>query len=101
MFSVLEMHRPEGCLAHRNAVFLVDNIDDIDNVGGCTDWCLEVEAGTRITRHVVRARRRSRKQEAVKAAAANYCSGTAHKNENVFEYLTDRAVVLRCEVIDA
>jgi len=109
-FWALEIHRPADCLPHREAVFLVDNVEDIDNAGGCTDWCLEVEPGERISRHDLNwsseisclvGDGHGLYSDEVKAAAAKYWSGESSGDSCVWEYLTDRATVVSCEALDA
>jgi hypothetical protein len=50
-YAVLEKYRPENYLSHKEAVFLVDNEDDIDNVGGCTDFIFVVKPLSKVEKH--------------------------------------------------
>jgi hypothetical protein len=110
-FWALEIHRPEGCLAHRDAVFMVDNVEDIDNAGGCTDFCLEVMPEEPVSRHDLNwsteiscliSDGHAPRSEAVREAALNYWKGLPHpEREPVWECLARKVTVLKCEALDA
>lgn len=105
-YAALERWRPEGALAHRAAVFMVSEIDDIDLAGGSTEWCLEVQPIGEVTRHDLNwsslisclvSEGHGIESAEVRAAAEAYWSGRPSEDENVWEYLVAEAVVLRCE----
>jgi len=48
---VLEDARPDGMLAHRDAVFLCDNQQDTDNCGGQTEWLFGIVVDAETQRH--------------------------------------------------
>lgn len=105
-YPALERWRPADRLAHRDAVFLVGDVDDIDLAGGSTDWCLEVEPVGQVTRHDLNWSSRiscligdghSLDSDEVRAAAASYWAGEEHPDESVWEYLVTGARVTRCE----
>lgn len=109
-FWALERHRPEHCLPHRDSVFLVASVDDIDNAGGCTDWCVEVQPGDRLSRHDLNWSMEVSSllrgghgpdSDAVKAAAASYWNGVERGAGSVWEYLTEKAIVIGCSRPDA
>lgn len=109
-YSVLEMHRPENKLAHKNAVFLVGDPDDIDAAGGATDWCFEVLVKEVVSRHDLNwcteisclvSNGYSAESTEVQDAALAYWEGREHKDAPVWEYLTKVARVVRCEPFDS
>lgn len=103
-YTALERYRPDGMLAHKDAVFMCANEDDIDLAGGCTDWLFTVEPDTRIERHdlnwsseVSMLVSDGAPEEQIKVAALNYWNGVPHHDENVWEYLTTGAVIVAVE----
>ena len=105
-YAALERWRPDGATAHRDAVFLVGDPDDVDLAGGSTDWCLEVEPTGPVTRHDInwgseisclRGDGKGIEDPEVRRAALAYWAGEAHPNESVWEYLAPGARVLSCE----
>lgn len=103
-YSILERYRPEGCLAHKDAVFMVSEIDDIDNVGGATDWILEVLPGGPVSKHDVNwcseiscltSDGFDIDSSEIRHAAEQYWNGVPHANESVWEYLTASVTVLK------
>ena len=50
-YSVLESQRPDNMLAHRDAVFMVGDIDDIDLAGGATNYIFHVKPIGPVSRH--------------------------------------------------
>lgn len=105
-YTVLEAHRPADCIAHHEAVFMVDNDDDLDCAGGATDWVLELQPVGPVSRHdlnwsseicALLSEGYSASSAEVISCATNYWAGQAHPNESVWEYLTKSAQVLSCE----
>jgi len=105
-YAALERWRPAGCRAHKDAVFLVGAVDDIDLAGGSTEWCLEVAPEGPVTRHDLNWSSEVSglvddghpvDGPAVRRAAEAYWAGTPHPDENVWEYLAASATVVRCE----
>ena len=48
---ILEDLRPEGSLAHRDAVFMCDDAQDCDNAGAHCEWLFGVEPHGVVQRH--------------------------------------------------
>lgn len=95
-YPILEAFRPEGARAHKDAVFLVADPDDIDLAGGGTEWIFAVEPLGTVTKHDLNwsseiscllSDGHAADSDAVRQAAANYWSGLPHHDENVWEYL--------------
>ena len=110
--QVLENHRPENMLAHKNSVFMCDNPDDIDLAGGGTEWLFTVVPLGPVQRHdlnwsseismlmseVDASESTSwQLQKKIRKAAENYWNGIPHHNENVWEYLTSSAKIIAVE----
>lgn len=105
-YAALERWRPEGCLPHRGAVFMVADPNEIDLAGGATEWCLEVEPEGRVSRHDLNwgsevsclvSDGHAVDSPEVRAAAEAYWRGDRSPNEVVWEYLAPSARVVRCE----
>lgn len=103
-YDALERYRPEHMLAHKDAVFMVDNEDDIDLAGGATDWMFRVEPMGVIERHdlnwsseVSVLVSENASEEEIAEAAHNYWQGVPHPNESVWEYLTPAAKIISVE----
>jgi len=104
-YSILEKYRPPEMLSHKDAVFMCDNPDDIDNAGGATDWLLTVKPLGKVERHDLNWSSEISglvsddpdNIEAIKEAAENYWNGVPHHSENVWEYLTPAAKVVAVE----
>jgi hypothetical protein len=104
-YAILETHRPPEMLAHKDAVFLCDNEDDVDNAGGATDWLFTVEPLTdRLEKHDLNWCSEisglvgpNQDDVAIAHAAQNYWAGVPHTNESVWEYLTPSARIIAVE----
>lgn len=108
-YPVLERYRPEGCLAHRDAVFMVESIDDIDNAGGATDWVLEVAPVGETTRHdmswsseisCLLSDGHAVESAEVAKAADNYWRGVVHADGPLWEVIAREAVVVAAYEFD-
>jgi len=104
-YAVLEDNRPDGKLAHRDAVFLVDNVDDLDNAGAPTEFILEVSPSGPPSRHDMGWSSRiscllsegfAADSPHVKKAAAGYWSGEPFDHDSVWEYLVESVTVRAC-----
>lgn len=105
-FHALEMHRPPNMLSHTKAVFMCSKPNDIDLVGGGTNWLFTVAPLGPIQKHDVNwgseiamlheAGHKMNSPEIIKAAK-NYWSGKPHFSENVWEFLTPKAEILKVE----
>ena len=119
-FMVLEMYRPSGMLSHAKAIFMVDNLNDIDNAGGSTDWIYEVQPlgkveahdlnwGSEIDSyissysgrisfsmldHELKQPEHQKLRETLENLARNYWYGEEHYDEAVWEYLTPKARII-------
>lgn len=50
-YQILEENRPSEYLPHKDAVFFLDNDNELDCAGGETEWVFEVEPIGIISRH--------------------------------------------------
>jgi len=98
--TLFESARPNHILhARGEAVFLCDNIDDIDNTGGYNDhvYLVDVEDNS-VEKSDLSWYTKAREQledgdiEAAKQSAKHYWKGTTL--EGVFEYRTDMATII-------
>ncbi len=105
-YHALEKYRPNNMLAHKDAVFLCDNPEDIDVAGGATDYLLTVIPHQRIERHDLNwgseisgliSDGYDIDSPEVKSAAQNYWNGIPSENEVVWEYLTPSATIVKSE----
>lgn len=109
-YRILESLKPEGMLSHHQAVFLCDNMDDLDNAGGIIDFiyavspeavperhdmfwstkitCLADELGLPLEQCI--------QHPDIIAAAHNYWQSIA-SDMPLWEYLVPKAVVLALE----
>lgn len=105
-YWILEKYRPSEMLAHKNSVFMVDKIDDIDLAGGGTDYIFTVEPIGKVERHDMNWSSEidclisdgfSVDSPEIIKAAKNYWNGIVHYNEQVWEYLTPSAKIVAVE----
>jgi hypothetical protein len=105
-YGPLERWRPAGCRPHREAVFMVEDIDDLDAAGAVTDFCAEVEPSGEVSRHDMEWGSRiscllsegaSPEDDEVRDCALRYWAGEAHPDGPMWEYLAEAATVIRCE----
>tara|TARA_Y100000588_G_scaffold63872_1_gene63510 strand:+ start:6057 stop:6467 length:411 start_codon:yes stop_codon:yes gene_type:complete len=92
-------NKPEHILIDRfNCVFLTDNIDDIDNLGGFTDFIFEVDIEDNIieksdlswyTKAFLQLEEGNR--EEARESALNYWNGVTL--EGVFEYRVNQCII--------
>lgn len=109
-YAILERHRPDNCLAHRDAVFMVEKDEDIDLAGGATDHIIFLQPIGPVSRHdlnwsseiscLISEGLHPDSQEVI-AAANNYWSGVPHPNESVWEILASKARVLHAISYDS
>jgi hypothetical protein len=102
-YCVLEKYRPEHMLAHHESVFMCDNIDDIDNAGGGTDWIFTVHPHARIEKHdlywcseISLGVSEGKEEEFLKDMAKKYWNGIKSEYP-VWEYLTPEAIIVNVE----
>ena len=105
-YKPLEMYRPPHMLAHKDSVFMCDNIDDIDLAGGGTEYVFTVQPIGKIEKHDLNwsseisaliGDGKHITDPEVKEAAENYWNGIPHHNESVWEYLTPKAKIIRTQ----
>jgi hypothetical protein len=104
-FKVLEQHRPVGTLAHRQAVFMAATPQDVDNLGGATDWLFTVKPNGPVVRYdqswvsVISELLDDNPPDspAVIQAATNYWASVKNGSECVWEYLTTSATIVAVE----
>ena len=100
-YRVLEKYRPPTMIAHRNAVFMCDNLDDIDNSGSPLKYVYEVQPLGVVQKHDMNwsseidyLSDQKAPEEKLREAAINYWNGQPHFNESVWEYLTPKAKIV-------
>jgi hypothetical protein len=116
-YQSLETYRPEGMLSHKDAVFMCDNPDDIDNAGGGTEYLFTVVPLGAVQKHDINwgseiecivsdhygddgdedVSTSSEVENKIKQCALNYWNGVPHTDESVWEYLTPRAQITAVE----
>ncbi len=110
-YETLERNRPPHMLSHKDAVFMCDNPDDVDNAGGGTEWLFTVVPLGKVEKHDLNwgseislllsdAAENSTSwqlQRKLQKAAENYWNGVPHHDENVWEYLTPSAKIVKVE----
>ncbi len=105
-YHMLEVFRPDNMLAHREAVFMVDNDEDIDLAGGATEYVFILRPLGKIEKHDLNwgseisslvDQGHDEFSNEVAKAARNYWNGVPHPNESVWEYLTPKAEILSVE----
>lgn len=106
-YDVLEHYRPKDKLAHKHAVFMVDNIDDVDNAGAPTDAIYEVEPigdvqrydmnwSTEISGIIACDGAEAWHTDRVKGIAEAYWSGLPYPDrDSVWEYLAPRMKIVQ------
>lgn len=102
-YSILEKYRPENMISHRDAVFMCDNDDDLDAVGGATDYVLTLVALDKVERHDINwssaismALDQNMSDEEIAEFARKYWSGEP-SDDPLWEYLTRSAKVQHVE----
>ena len=105
-YLALEHYRPSNMISHKSGVFMCDNPDDVDAAGGGTEWLFTVQPLGPIQRHDLNwgseiscliSDGHPIDSEEVSHAAQNYWAGVPYHSENVWEYLTPRAKILKVE----
>ncbi len=103
-YGALEKYRPSNMLAHKEAVFLCDNDEDLDAAGGGTDWVFTCQPDKRIERHDMNWGSEVSclldsypiDSPEIAQAARNYWDGTPSEDP-LWEYLTPSALILCVE----
>lgn len=115
-YSIMESHnkaelfKPKEFLSRENAVFMCDDLDDLDLSGASLEHIYIVNPLGKIEKHDINwlseidlimseAKENGLAEdvntvEKVKEAALNYWHGVAHYNESVWEYLTPKAEII-------
>lgn len=104
-YPILEKYRPKNMLAHKDAVFMCDNEDDVDLAGGSTEYLFTVVPLGKVEKHDLNwsseisclVGDNPKDWNKIKEAADNYWAGVPHFNESVWEYLTPSAKILKVE----
>jgi hypothetical protein len=105
-YAVLEKYKPKNMLSHKESVFMVDNEDDVDLAGGATDYIFTLKPLGPIQKHDINwsseistliSEGYNINSPKVINAANNYWNGIPHHNENLWEYLTTKAIILKVE----
>lgn len=107
----LEEFRPSKFISRDRAVYMCDNVDDLDNSGAATKHIYEVRPIGKVERHDLNwmseidlimdeawtngQQEDEETIEKVKQAALNYWNGVPHINESVWEYLASSARIMR------
>lgn len=103
-YAILEKYRPSQFLAHADSVFMADNPDDIDALGGETDWLFTVKPNSRIEQHdqswvseiLIVLDQEPDNTDKIKEMASKYWNGVSSGNP-VWEYLTPSATIVAVE----
>lgn len=104
----LEVFRPNGFISRENCVYMTDNIEDIDNAGGFTNFIYIVKPIGSVSRHDLNWMSEidcivSETDDIedgtviseIKSCALNYWNGVEHDSgEPVWEYLCSSAKVI-------
>jgi hypothetical protein len=107
-YQILEKYRPANMLSHKDAVFMCKTPEDVDISGGGTEWLFTVEPLGIVQRHDLNWSSEISNLLSVSEfddeylddiieAAANYWNGVPHHDENVWEYLTPSAKIVKVE----
>lgn len=105
-YKVLHKYKPNNKLAHHQAVFMVSNQDDIDLAGGGTEYMFTVKPLGPIQKHDINwsseissliSEGYNINSPEVINAANNYWNSIPHQDENVWEYLTTKAIITKVE----
>ena len=104
-YEALHANAPEGAIAHRDAVFMCDNVNDIDTCGGATEVVALMRPLGPVTRHdicwtghisLLLDEGRGIDDPEVVAACHGYWAGAPMGPTPIWEYITTRAEVLAC-----
>ena len=94
-YFALEHYRPKSKLAHKESVFMVNSLDNIDLAGGSTDFVYRVKPIGNIEKHDLNWGSEIScliedgydiNSEEIRTAALNYWTGIPHENESVWEF---------------
>lgn len=105
-YKVLEKYRPINLLSHKESVFMVGDPDDIDLAGGGTEYIFTVKPLGPIQKHDMNwsseissliSEGYDINSKEIIDAANKYWNGTPHHDENVWEYLTTKALIISVE----
>lgn len=103
-YHALEKYKPSKYLSHKDAVFMVDNDEDLDLAGASLDYVYQVQPMGPVYKHDINWGSEisgliddgySIDSLEVKNAAINYWNGIPHFNESVWEYLTTSAKIIK------
>lgn len=106
-YAALERHRPADKLAHRDAVFMVCVVDDVDLAAGGPEYIFEVLPIGPVSKHDMNwsgeiacliSDGLDVNSDEVRQAARSYWVGNPSPNETLWEYLASSAKILRVEV---
>jgi tRNA uridine 5-carbamoylmethylation protein Kti12 len=100
--KLMEKYRPESKISRYDAVFMVDNMDLIDDAGGSTDFIYEVSPIGEIERSdlawysEVQAVDEEENENLIKEYALNYWNGVKFHDEesSLWEYRAKSAIVI-------
>jgi hypothetical protein len=101
-YKALEKYRPKKYISHKNGVFMCDNEDDVDLCGGSTEYIYLVEPIGIVQKHDLNwgseiscliSEGISIQDELIHNAAYNYWEGFPHRDENVWEYITEKFII--------
>lgn len=103
-YEALHLHKPVWALSHKDAVFMCNNIDDIDLCGGATDIVVLLEPLGEVTHHDLNWSGKISllldsgadvHSSEVKELVMNYWCGIPTEDP-LWEFLTDEAKVIAC-----
>lgn len=101
-YQILDKYRPPNMISHKNAVFMVDNLDDLDDVGASDAFVYKVMPLGPVQKHDLNwsseidmlTSDEEGDENMLKKAAMYYWWGKPHYNASVWEYLTTYAVIV-------
>ena len=107
-YYALEEYRPKEMLSHKEAVFMVDNEQDVDLAAGGAEWVFTVKPLGKVEKHDLNWGSEVSMlisdgfdilSDEIQTAALNYWNGIRipHHSESIWEYLTPSAEILSVE----
>ena len=92
-------------IAHKDAVFMCDNEDDLNVAGGATEYFFTLKPLGPVEKHSLNwgsdisclAENIKKNDKIIKIAAQNYWDSVPHHSEDIWEYLTTSAEILTVE----
>lgn len=102
-YRPLEQYRPKGIPPHKESVFMVEDVDDIDAAGGGTEYVFEVIPLGKVYRFdmgwsseisMLISDGYTIDSIEIKNAATNYWNGVKHPSHSLYEFCTSSAKIV-------